>query len=101
MKIPKKKILLKSLMYDGLGMLSVAIPLIGPFLDFLWAPYAAGKMSQMYPGKKGKIASILVFLEEILPGTDVIPTFTLMYIYTYIWKQSKASQPRIIEVESY
>ena len=97
MKILKNKLLVKSLMYDAVGMATMSIPLIGPFLDLLWAPYASKKMARMYPGNKGKIASVIVFLEEILPFTDVIPTFTLMWLYTYVWK--KESQEIIIEAE--
>ncbi|MDT0649482.1 hypothetical protein [Autumnicola edwardsiae] len=99
MKILKNKLFIKGVVYDAIGMVTVAIPLIGPFLDLLWAPYAAKKMREMYPGKKGKLASVIVFIEEILPVTDVIPTFTLMYLYTHVW--NKAPQPRVIEVESY
>ena len=98
MKILKNKLLVKSLMYDAIGMASTSIPLVGPFLDLLWAPYAAKQMSAMYPGKKGKLASVLVFLEEILPFTDVIPTFTLMWLYTYVWKKQEFGQ--VIEVEA-
>ncbi|WP_300436089.1 hypothetical protein [Christiangramia sp.] len=100
MKLFKNKIFVKGLVYDLAGMATVAIPFIGPFLDIIWAPYAAKKMREMYPGRKGKLASILVFLEEILPGTDIIPTFTLMYIYTHVWKKQSVN-PRVIEVESY
>ncbi len=98
-KLFNNKILVKGLAFDVIGMATVAIPLIGPFLDIIWAPYAASKMREMYPGRNGKIASVLVFIEEILPWTDVIPTFTLMYLYTYVWK--KEPQTRVIEVESY
>lgn len=77
--------LFKSLLFDGVGMLSMAIPLVGPFLDILWAPYAAKTMTEMYPGKKGKIASVLVFIEEILPFTDIIPSFTIMWVYAYVF----------------
>ncbi|TDN85861.1 hypothetical protein DET49_11623 [Salegentibacter sp. 24] len=100
MKLLKNKLLIKSLGYDAIGMATIAIPFVGPFLDLLWAPFAARKMSEMYPGKKGKFASVFVFLEEILPGTDLIPTFTLMYLYTFIWKK-EMNEPRTIEVESY
>lgn len=99
MEIRKKSLLLKSVFYDAVGMASSAIPLVGPFLDLAWAPYAAKKMSEMFPGKKGKFASVLVFLEEILPFTDVIPTFTLMWLYTYVWKKQEAPANRVIEVE--
>ncbi|MAM18131.1 MAG: hypothetical protein VX712_03370 [Bacteroidota bacterium] len=99
-KLLYNKKFLKGLMLDGIGMATVAIPFVGPFLDLAWAPYAAKKMSEMYPGRKGKLASVLVFLEEILPGTDIIPTFTLMYLYTYVWKKEPLT-PQVIEVESY
>lgn len=89
--------LIKSIALDAIGMATLAIPVVGPFLDIVWAPYAARKMSKMYPGKKGRLASIIVFLEEILPITDVIPTFTLMWIYTYVWE--KRAQGEIIEAE--
>ena len=79
MRSEKKKLLIKSIAYDAAGMASGAVPLVGGFLDLLWAPYAAKKMKEMYPGQKGKLASVLVFIEEVLPFTDVIPTFTLMW----------------------
>lgn len=96
----KKNLLVKGLIYDAVGMASASIPLVGWMLDLAWAPYAAKKMSKMYPGKKGKLASVLVFLEEILPFTDVIPTFTLMWLYTYVWKKQEATEGQVIEVEA-
>lgn len=92
MKNLKKKLLVKGLMYDAIGMATYAVPVVGPFLDLIWAPYAAKKMSEMYSGKQGKIASVLVFIEEILPGTDIIPTFTLMWLYTFVWKKESAKE---------
>lgn len=99
MKKLKNKLLVKGLVYDAIGMSTYAIPVVGPFLDILWAPYAAKKMSEMYPGKKGKVASVIVFLEEILPGTDIIPTFTLMWLYTFVWNKETSAQEIIIEAE--
>lgn len=95
----KNKLLLKGIIFDALGMATMSVPLVGPFLDLAWAPFAAKKMSDMYPGKKGKLASVVVFLEEILPFTDIIPTFTLMWFYTFVWK--KAESPNEIIVEAY
>lgn len=89
--------LIKSIALDAIGMATLAIPVVGPFLDIVWAPYAARKMSKMYPGKKGRLASMIVFIEEILPLTDVIPTFTLMWLYTYVWE--KRTEGEIIEAE--
>lgn len=99
MKTLKNKLLIKGLIYDAIGMASYAIPVVGPFTDLLWAPYAAKKMNEMYPGRKGKIASVIVFLEEILPGTDIIPTFTLMWFYTFVWSKEKSPKEIIIEAE--
>lgn len=99
MKSLKKKLLIKGLIYDAIGMASYAVPIVGPLSDLVWAPYAAKKMTEMYPGKKGKIAAVIVFIEEILPGTDIIPTFTLMWLYTFVWSREKAADEIIIEAE--
>tara|TARA_B100001063_G_scaffold80040_2_gene74451 strand:+ start:5477 stop:5614 length:138 start_codon:yes stop_codon:yes gene_type:complete len=37
----------------------------------------------MYKGKKGKIAGVIVFIEEALPFVDVVPTFFIMWTYNY------------------
>jgi len=99
MKKNKFKLLRKGILYDLAGMATAFIPLIGPFLDILWAPYAAKKMGEMYEGNTGKIASWIVFVEEILPFTDFVPTFTLMWIYTFVFSSEKSSDVQTIEVE--
>ena len=80
----KKKLLIFGIIFDLIGMLSFTIPLVGEFSDVVWAPLAGFLMTWMYKGKVGKIAGILTFLEEILPFTDIIPSFTLTWIYTYV-----------------
>jgi hypothetical protein len=50
----------------------------------------------MYEGKKGKIAAVVTFIEEALPFLDVIPTFTLMWLYTYVLDKKKGET--ILEV---
>jgi len=99
MRNEKYKILRKGLLFDAIGMVTMAIPVVGPFLDIIWAPYAAKKMSDMYEGEAGKVASVVVFIEEILPISDFIPTFTLMWVYTYVFQKSKQATPQTIEVE--
>ena len=91
-EILKFKLLGRGVIYDMIGMASMAIPVIGPLTDLIWAPYAAKKMRDMYPGRDGKIAAVIVFLEEILPYTDIIPTFTLMWLYTFVWKKQPSAQ---------
>jgi len=85
MKNNKFKLLRKGIMFDLVGMATFFIPVAGPFLDIIWAPIAAKKMTEMYKGNTGKIASWIVFIEEILPFTDFVPTFTLMWIYTFVF----------------
>jgi len=76
------------LCFDALGYVSFVFP----FFDILWAPLSSYLMTELYKGKKGKIAAVFVFIEEALPFSDVIPTFTIMWIYTYYFdKSTKAS----------
>jgi len=83
----KIKHLFLSLLFDGIGMLSFAIPFLGDFSDIIWAPISAWLMIELYKGKIGKAAGLVSFVEEIIPGLDVIPTFTIMWFYTYIIKK--------------
>ncbi|MEH6658327.1 hypothetical protein [Leeuwenhoekiella marinoflava] len=98
MKTLNYNLLFKGVLFDLIGMLSMAIPVVGPFLDLAWAPYAAKQMGEMYPGRNGKIASIIVFIEEILPFTDIIPSFTLMWIYTYLMSSQPERNTRVIPI---
>ncbi|WP_193844881.1 hypothetical protein [Flavobacterium hungaricum] len=79
--------LIIGLILDGIGMISFTIPLLGEFSDVIWAPIAAFIMTRMYKGRVGKAASVLTFLEEALPFTDFIPSFTLTWIYTYFFQR--------------
>lgn len=84
----KNRDLILGLLFDGIGMLSFSIPLIGEFSDVVWAPVAGFLMTWMYKGRIGKVAGVFTFLEEIIPFTDVIPSFTLTWIYKY-WIKKK------------
>lgn len=61
----------------------------------VWAPLSGYLMTKLYEGKKGKIASIFVFIEEALPFLDIVPTFTIMWMYTYWNQSSKIFQNKI------
>jgi hypothetical protein len=84
----KNRNLVLGLLFDGIGMLSFSVPLLGEFSDVVWAPIAVFLMTWMYKGTVGKVAGLFTFLEEIIPFTDVIPSFTLTWIYTYLIKKS-------------
>ena len=81
----KYKKLALGILFDALGFVSYIIPGIAEFSDILWAPLSAWLMTKLYKGKPGKVAAVVNFVEEALPGFDVIPTFTLMWLYTYVF----------------
>ena len=90
----KSKKLVLGILFDAIGMLSFTIPGIGEFGDVVWAPLAGFLMTRMYEGRVGKVAGVLTFVEEILPFTDVVPSFTLTWIYTY-WIKSNNNEGKI------
>ena len=85
----KYKKLTLSLLLDAVGYVSFLIPGLGEFIDVAWAPASAYIMTKLYKGKRGKIAGAVSFIEEIMPGMDVIPTFTLMWLYTYAFSKKE------------
>lgn len=90
----KYKKLALSILFDAVGYVSFIFPGIGEFIDIIWAPASAYLMTKLYKGRTGKIAAAVAFIEEAMPGLDVIPTFTLMWLYTYALK----SKDTVIEV---
>lgn len=87
----KNRKLLMGILFDAIGMVSFSIPAIGEFSDVVWAPLAGFLMTWMYKGNIGKVAGSITFIEEIFPFSDVIPTFTLTWIYTYLVKKEKTT----------
>lgn len=90
----KNKKLLLGLLFDGCGYISYIFP---PF-DFVWAPLSAYLMTKLYKGTSGKVAAVISFIEEALPIVDFIPSFTLMWIYTYVFSKNDAKE-KVIEVK--
>ena len=97
-KQSKYRDLFLGLLLDALGMVSFIIPGLGEFSDVIWAPVAGWLMTRIYKGKAGQAAGFIAFFEELIPGLDIIPTFTLMWLYTYVFKGSKAS--KVIDVDA-
>lgn len=88
-KISQHQKLLLSIIFDAIGYVSFIIPGIGEFTDIIWAPVSAWLLIKMYKGNTGKIAGVISFIEEILPILDVVPTFTLTWLYTYFFKTAR------------
>lgn len=91
-KDKKIRNLFLSLLFDGIGMLSFLIPGLGEISDMIWAPISAWLMTRLYKGKIGQAAGLVTFVEELVPGLDVIPTFTIMWFYTYVFKKQKTDK---------
>jgi len=72
---------------DFVGYLSYAVPFLGEVTDFIWAPIAAFLLTRMFKGTIGKIGGVFTFIEEIMPGLDFIPTFTITWLYTNLFKK--------------
>lgn len=79
--LSKNKKLILSILFDIIGFFT--------FIDIVWAPLSGYLMAKMYKGSKGKIAGIISFLEEIIPGLDIIPTFTIMWFITYVFSKEE------------
>lgn len=66
---------------DLIGSASYLFPGVGEWFDIAWAPLSAFIFYKSFGGKTGKIGAFINFAEEIIPFTDFIPTFTLVYFY--------------------
>lgn len=75
------------ILFDFIGMLSYVFPGIGETFDIIWAPISGFILMKMYKGTVGKIGGVIETVEELLPFTDIIPTFTLTWIYVYLIKK--------------
>ena len=64
---------------DAIGMASYFIPAMGEFADLVWAPISAILFYTLFGGRFGMIGGVLNFLEEIIPFTDIIPSFTIAW----------------------
>ncbi len=100
MKIENKySKLLLGIVFDVIGYTSYIIPGIAELTDIVWAPASAYLMTKLYKGKKGKVAAVIAFVEEAMPWLDIIPTFTLMWFYTYVFNSgNKKETTKTIEV---
>lgn len=98
-KDSKYKTLFLGLLFDAIGLItsSYIVPILGDFSDMIWAPIAAWLMTRLYKGRAGQAAGAVTFIEEIIPGLDVIPTFTIMWLYTHVFNSSKKN--KIVDID--
>ena len=67
------------ILMDVIGMATYAFPVLAEFIDIVWAPISALIFYRLFGGRFGQIGAALNFLEEIIPFTDVIPSFTIAW----------------------
>lgn len=79
------------ILLDLVGYMSFTIPFIGEFSDVIWAPLSAMIYYRLFGGKMGVFGGAFSFLEELIPFTDVIPTFSISWFIRY---KSMAKPPR-------
>ncbi len=87
----KQPSLILCILMDALGYATYAIPGIGEWGDIIWAPISGIVFFMMFGGWKGALGALFDFTEEILPGTDFIPTFTIAWIWKYLSSKKRAS----------
>jgi hypothetical protein len=75
------------ILMDFIGYASYAVPFLGEFADILWAPVSALIFYRTFGGWKGAFGGVFNFVEELLPGLDFIPTFTITWVVNYFGRK--------------
>jgi hypothetical protein len=75
------------ILMDVIGYFTYAIPVLGEFADVIWAPISGIIFYITFGGWKGTFGGLFNFVEEVLPGTDFIPSFTIMWFVQYLSKK--------------
>mmetsp|Transcript_13292 Transcript_13292/g.53312 ORF Transcript_13292/g.53312 Transcript_13292/m.53312 type:complete len:187 (+) Transcript_13292:157-717(+) len=86
---PSVKLLL-CVAIDLVGVASFGAPGVGEVTDIAWAPISAFLIQYLFGNSA---LATLAFVEELLPGFDVIPTATIAWILEYVVKPSAAAAP--------
>jgi hypothetical protein len=91
-KKSSKRCLWSSIGLDLLGAASYLLPGMGEISDGFYAPFYGMMIYYMYK-ENGKVPAmtggIIGMIEEILPGTDIFPTASLMWFYVYVIKKNE------------
>ena len=67
------------IMMDLIGCASYLIPVLGEFSDLVWAPVSGVVFFLLFGKKLGVMGGAFSVVEELLPGFDFIPTFTIAW----------------------
>ena len=75
--------LVSCVLMDIIGSSTYLVPFFGEFMDLAWAPISAFVYWRMFGFGKGFLGGMFSFAEELLPGMDFIPTFTITWFVQY------------------
>jgi len=81
---------------DLIGYASYALPGLGEFSDIIWAPFSGFLFYKIFGGRFGITGGLLNFIEEALPFTDFIPSFTIAWVIRYA-SQKNTRQDKSIQ----
>ena len=87
----KQPSLIFCILMDVAGYATYAIPGLGEFADILWAPISSLIFMRTFGGWKGALGGVGNFIEEILPGMDFIPSFTIMWFIQNTQKKNNVA----------
>jgi hypothetical protein len=85
--------LVTCLLLDFIGSAVIVVPVLG---ELIWAPISAFLFWRMFGFRKGFLGGVFSFIEELIPGLDFIPTFTIMWVIQYVQRKKT-----IINIQSF
>ena len=80
---------------DIVGCASYLLPFLGEFADFIWAPISGFIFYFLFGKKLGVFGGMFSVIEELLPGTDLIPTFTIAWFVRKREIEKEAAENRL------
>ena len=91
----KQPSLVFCLLMDLIGYATYLIPGLGEFGDIIWAPISGIIFFITFGGWKGAMGGVFNFIEEILPGTDFIPSFSIMWFIQNMQKKNATTAVKL------
>ena len=84
------------ILMDVVGYATYAIPFLGELGDVIWAPISSMIFMASFGGWKGALDGVGNFIEELLPGTDFIPSFTIMWFIQNMQKKNNVTNVKTL-----
>lgn len=88
----KRLALILSIVFDLIGMISYVFPALGESFDFIWAPVAGLANILLFGGWAGILGGIGTFAEELMPFTDFIPSFLIMWFVKFVLLEKRTRE---------